>query len=168
MSPRSHKIVNAILYQGGWFACMLSSHLLIGILITVVMLVLHLWQADAMGRETCFITLCASLGYGIDYVFHLTNNLNLCLNTNNSFYLFIIWILFITTLRSSLSFTLNKKRYALSLGLLAPLAYLIGQNLGRVHYTGLSSILLHTFSWGALMIFIYTLKHKIVPCHEKF
>ena len=163
MPSKSHKLLNALLYQVGWFSCMLIAEPLCGLIATVLMLTLHFASAKERVKEFAFIGVASALGYGMDLAVAKMGYIDLRVMTSHTSYLVLLWILFSTTLRSSMSVILTKKTWALLLGLAAPWAYWVGQNLGRVHYTEpfVYSMVLHALSWSLLMYLFYKFNNKL-------
>ena len=169
MVSKSHKYLNAVLYQVGWFSCMLIAEPICGLIATILMIVLHL-TADVDGsKEIIFIILAASLGYGMDLAISKMGYLDLTIGSSGTFYLVLLWLLFSTSLRSSMNLVFSKRKWAILLGICAPWAYWVGQNLGRVHYTEpfISSMVYHAFSWALVMYCLTILNHKLFADHEK-
>ncbi|WDE98999.1 DUF2878 domain-containing protein [Lentisphaera profundi] len=169
MPSKSHKIFNALLYQVGWFACMIIANPIYGAIAMLVMIALHLSFVKERVKEFVFIIVAASMGYGLDIALSKMAYLDLTIKTSGTYYLLILWILFSTTLRSSMSVVLTKRKWAVLLGLSAPWAYWVGQNLGRVHYTEpfILSMSLHALLWALLMCFLYYFNDKLFGHHEK-
>ena len=170
MRTLSHKFLNAALYQVGWFCCMLIAEPLCGLITTALILTFHVSTGGECLKELSFIFTAATLGYSMDLALRGFGYIDLTVSTNGTAYLILLWVLFATSLRSSMLSILNHKKWALLLGISAPGAYWVGQNLGRVHYTEplQYSLLIHALMWMMLMYLLYSFNKKFFPYHEKF
>ena len=161
-------IINACLYQLGWFSCMLLPESFLGLLITLICVGVHLKFRAKWMNEIIFISIGTTLGYAMDFGMNYFNFMNITNDSNNSFYLVLIWVLFSTSLRSSTCFIFKKAHYCLILGAIAPIAYVGGQVLGRIKYTApeVFSLAIHAIIWILTMLALFYLNKKF-PVHQQ-
>ena len=161
-------IINACLYQAGWFSCMLLPQSPLGFVLTLTCVAVHLKFKKIWINEILFISIATITGYAMDKGMDYFELMNITTNNNNSLYLILIWVLFSTSLRSSSSFVFNKLNYCLLLGLIAPLAYVGGQALGRIKYSSpqLVPIAIHSSIWILTMLVLFYVNNKF-PANKK-
>ena len=102
MRTLSHKFLNAALYQVGWFCCMLIAEPLCGLIATALILIFHVSTGGECLKELSFIFAAATLGYSMDLALRGFGYIDLTVNTNGTAYLILLWVLFATSLRSSM------------------------------------------------------------------
>ncbi|KAA0977043.1 DUF2878 domain-containing protein [Pseudomonas sp. ANT_J28] len=155
MSGRGHLLLNAGLFQLGWFACVFGAQRPWLLLIAIACLAIHLiWIANDLNewRSLLRVAACgwvldsALLHLGLFYFSDVTLVLPL--------WLAILWLLFASTFRHSLSWTKRPWWMGSLLGTFAgPLSYWGGARLADV---GLPlgvwpSVLLLALIWAILM-----------------
>jgi len=136
------KILNYVLFQAGWFACVLGgAHNMIALPIAAAGLIVgvRLWLAVPDDR-LCDLRLylaVGSIGFCLDSL-HLSLGVFALIGTPRfphlcPLWLVALWVMFGTTLRGSLSGLANRYGLAALLGAVAgPLSYLSGARLGAV------------------------------------
>ena len=142
-------LVNFVLYQTGWFACVLGAawgFQWLGIGIALSLVVAHLWLAADRHLQTKLALLAAALGLIIDsaqlWAGVFSFPLGGILDTLPPPFMTVLWMQFATTFRYCMSWLSG--RYGLSAGfgfLGAPLAFYAGERLGAIEF--LSPRLLH-------------------------
>lgn len=155
MSRRVRLLLNAGLFQLGWFACVLGAQRPWLLLIAMTCLAIHLlWIANAF-NEWCSLLRVAACGWVLD-----TTLLHLGLfNFPNAtfvlpLWLAVLWLLFASTLQHSLSWTRRPWWIGSLLGAFAgPLSYWGGARLAGVGlpFGVWPSILLLALVWAMLM-----------------
>lgn len=140
-----------------------------GGMIVVITVWLHLVGSKSPRHEISFVITAALLGYFMDKGLDVAGSLEIEYNSNSSSYLLCVWLLFATTLRSSMNKVLQKIQWSVLLGICAPGAYWVGQNFDRVHYNEpvLLSLVIHGLCWSLLMFVLFILQQKIFDSYEK-
>lgn len=130
---RKQQLANYILFQGGWFACVLGGSQ-IALFTTVAILLIHFIWIAQWRKEREIIVICLLLGCAID---SFLGNLNILQFHPESrllpLWLACLWVLFGTTLRHSLDWTrTHKLAGALLGGIGGPASYFAGAKLTEV------------------------------------
>ena len=143
-------IINFILFQIGWFACVLGGaydYALIGSLIALMIIGYHLYFANAWHLELLLVITAMILGFAWDsflvqqkWIAYQHGQLS---SGTAPFWIVVMWGLFTTTLNVSLKWLKNKLVYAILFGAIGgPLAYYAGANLGALHLIDSSTALI--------------------------
>lgn len=156
-------LFNALIYQFGWYGCMLQPETLIAPACAILIILVHLHFAKLRGRELLFIGVITLLGYGMDLLIGHFGWIDLAFTTSNTFYLFYLWLLFVTALRVSLRFVLKSPKKAFFIGATAPAVYVIGEQFDRVLYSRplWQPLLLHCLGWGLVILIAYYLQQRL-------
>jgi len=144
MSRRNELIANALLFQAGWWLCVLAS-LVVSVSYTMLML---LFFHRRYGRqESISVLIFALSGLLIDLAAVRLGAIEL--SGGFPWFLLCLWLLFAMTLDYSLSFFTCEWRRLPAPAALAPLAYLGGETFGALSYgeNRLTCILGHAFLW---------------------
>lgn len=135
------KIVNFLLFQIGWFACVMAAAQalpLLAFISSLTIVAIHMLFTPFKGRELLLIMFSGCLGMVVDsvaiaaQVFTVPNSQGLFLAP---LWLISLWMLFATCLRHSMSWM--QGRYAISAicgALFAPMAYYGGAKLGAIEF----------------------------------
>ena len=147
-------MANAVFFQLGWFACVLSIRQP-GLLLAAcaLLLVQLLWICDR--GEWRAVLAVAAVGWLIDSIWLQLGVLTIP-NVHNllPLWLAMLWLLFATTLRHSLGWTARHWWLSSLLGALGgPLSYLSGATLAGlgVPWDAVSDLLLLSLSWALLL-----------------
>ena len=130
---RRKRLANYLLFQGGWFACVLGGNQ-VALAATLTILLVHFIWISPWRKEREIIVICLLLGSAID---SFLGNLNILQFNSDSrllpLWLACLWVLFGTTLRHSLDWTRTHKLAGSALGLLGgPASYYAGSKLTEV------------------------------------
>lgn len=133
-------IVNFLAFQAGWFAAVLSAAAgrpWVGMLIMAATIGLHLWSSAAPRRELLLILFCGVLGGAWDSVLVAMGwvgyDAGVVVPFLAPYWIVAMWMIFATTLNSSLSWLKGRDALAAAFGAAGgPLAYLTGQKLGGI------------------------------------
>ncbi|MDD7804858.1 MAG: DUF2878 domain-containing protein [Endozoicomonas sp. (ex Botrylloides leachii)] len=127
------RIINALLFQAGWFICVLGGNTL-ALISTVLIVTIHVifiteWKKE---RELLFVTLV--LGSAVD---SFLGNIGVLSFYHDSLllplWLACLWLLFATTLRHCLAWTGRHKLAGALVGAIAgPMSYYAGSQLSNV------------------------------------
>ncbi|MCM8526136.1 MAG: DUF2878 domain-containing protein [Lentisphaeraceae bacterium] len=157
-SRQKFKLVNAVLFQLGWLVCIFSSSLN-SLIVTSVIIIYHLKSVKNRADEFKFILPVAIYGYLLDNSLMILGYIDLSFAKASTIYLVCVWLLFVMTLRNSMSFFMNTPVKAFLLGLLAPVSYFTVHNLGKVKYSEplIHSIFIHALLWSFFMLIVHKL-----------
>jgi hypothetical protein len=153
----SKVIINFILFQIGWFACVLSGAAeqpMIGVLVAAFIIAFHLWQSDYPGPE--FFLLIIAMGIGVLWdsllvAFSLLNYKSGIFVANIApYWIVALWALFASTLNVSLRWLKYKYLTSAMLGSIAgPLAYYGGSRLGALEFINFElALILLALGWA--------------------
>jgi len=143
-------LINFILFQLGWLACVLSGAAgqpLIGSLFAVAIISWHVWRAPQPLAELKLIGLAIVIGAVWDSLLvwqgWLSYSSGMVLSFAAPYWIVIMWALFATTLNVSLRWLKGRWLIAMLFGAIGgPLAYFAGQRLGAVEFVDTSTALL--------------------------
>jgi hypothetical protein len=150
-------LANIIAFYLGWFACVLGAarHLpWLGTAVALLIIALHLWRAAQPIREMRLILLSGALGLGLDSLpvaLGLVDYPSGTVIANLApYWIVAMWMLFATTLNSSLRWLQGRPALAALLGAVAgPLAYYGGAQLGGIAFLEfLPGLLLLALLWS--------------------
>jgi hypothetical protein len=154
-------IQNFVLFQIGWFCCVLSGanqfHPLTGVIIVSIIVMMHLQRANNSISEIMLILFAMIIGTLWDsslmraglFQFSTTS----LISGLAPLWLIAMWALFATTLNVSLKWLKGRYWLAAILGATGgPLAYYAGHQLGAVAFSDTTSALLATAAgWAIIM-----------------
>lgn len=143
-------VINIILFQIGWFACVLtaaSNKPLLGALVTLLIIVTHLFISKQYKQELKIIVIAMVIGLVWDSLIvsagWITYQSGMMVDYMAPYWIVLMWALFATTLNSSLSWMKNKLMLSGVFGAIAgPLAYYAGMKLGAVEFTNTNNALI--------------------------
>ena len=132
--------VNYLLYQSGWFACILGAAWgwpVTGFLIAAALTAVHLWCSAERAIETRLVLLALALGLVVEafQVRHGTYRFTsgAVVAWMSPPWLLMMWAQFATTFRSSLRAIMTSPARAALFGVLGgPIAFVAGERLGAV------------------------------------
>jgi hypothetical protein len=128
-------LINAALFQIGWFACVMGGNT-IALLSALLVLLAHWFFISKSFAEWRLIFLVAIAGTLIDSILFATNIFTD--GSERSFaplWLISLWLIFPTTLNHSFAWLHQRLGLAIVLGAIAgPLSYLAGVKLGAVNF----------------------------------
>ncbi|WP_036302613.1 DUF2878 domain-containing protein [Methylotenera sp. L2L1] len=151
-------VLNFILFQIAWFACVLGTANAmpwLGVLITAVILTWHLCKSKNVKNELKLLMYTVVIGAFLDQAllsFNLVNYLHHGWHQSIvPVWILALWLAFGTTLNMSLAWM--QKRYYVSIifGMIGgPLAYLAAEKLGAVTITGQLSFVVLAIGWATI------------------
>ena len=153
-------LANIIAFYLGWFACVLggANHLpWLGTMVALLLIVAHLWRTAQPVWELRLILLSGALGLVLDsvpvalgWVRYPSGSVMAGLAP---YWIVALWMLFATTLNSSLRWLQGRWALAALLGAVAgPLAYYSGVSLGGITLLApLPALLLLAFAWSVAL-----------------
>lgn len=160
--------INAVLFQLGWFACVLERGI-IAVALTLLILFAHGWLQKPSRGEWRAIGLIAGIGTVQDVILMQLDVMRFDTHPWPPLWLVCLWLLFATTLNHSLRWLSQRWLLAAALGAIAgPLSYLAGERLGALSLNHAMLPLL-AFAWAlGLPLFYYLLhqlKEPLPSCH---
>lgn len=162
-------IINVILFQLGWFFCVLfQGNIWLPLAFTICVGIIHFSYISEHSLEWLFITAVAVTGIFVDAFFDVIGVLEFAQHRFTPIWLMCIWFLFATTLCHSLSWLCNLKWLAAILGAVAgPLSYIAGSRLsGDLVQFGepfaVSVFVLAVF-WGLFLPIVFFIADQFLP-----
>lgn len=162
-------IFNFIMFQAGWFACVLSAanHMpWIGAVISLAILALHIFIANDHVKEILFILSAMAIGLVWESLLVQSSWIGFTsgyfLADLAPYWIVLMWGLFASTINVSLSWLKTKLMLASVLGAVGgPMAYYGGQKLGAVQLLSMTHILVAlAIGWGLLTPVLLLLSNK--------
>jgi len=137
------KLLNFVLFQLGWFACVLGAAArrpLLGCGIALLIIGWHLWRAPHPARESSLLLLAMLVGGIWDsllvWLGLLQYPVGMLLPGTAPYWIVVMWALFASTLNLSLRWLKQYLLLSILLGAVAgPIAYLAGARLGALSFT---------------------------------
>jgi Protein of unknown function (DUF2878) len=143
--PKSNIIINFVLFQIAWFACVLGAARnmpWLGVIVTVVIVAWHLYQAKQAKPEVILLLIALVIGAAFDQLMHSTQLLTYQAHGwSDSLvpaWILALWAGFVTALNVSLRWMRNIKSPSKWLVMVlfgaigGPLAYMGAEKLGAV------------------------------------
>lgn len=162
-------IINFILFQIGWFACVLGgAHDMpwLGPAMVAAVVAYHLRQAPRPGAEIALLAIAAVVGTVWDSALvsmgWLVYPAGTFVDGAAPYWIIAMWVLFATTFNVSMRWMKNRPLVAFVLGGVAgPLAYFGGSKLGGVSFEQFEAgILALTLGWAILMPAMMALSNR--------
>jgi hypothetical protein len=154
-------IRNFLLFQAGWFACVLGGAYalpLAGSLIALAIIALHLWLTPDATAELKLLLLALSFGLVFE---SLLVNFQLAYYSSGMllpglapYWMILMWPLFASTLNLSMAWMKNLAPFLIALlgAILAPFAYFAGASMQAVVFNNmLLSLSIIAFGWAILL-----------------
>ena len=150
-------ILNIVLFQIGWFACVLTAAnniAVVGALISLAIIAIHLKLSISAKQELRIILIAMLIGLVWDSILVSAGWINyhsgIMVTFLAPYWIVLMWALFATTLNSSLAWLKDKLIVAALFGAIAgPLAYYAGGKLGAVIFTNeLVALIALSIGWA--------------------
>lgn len=162
-------IINFILFQAAWFACVAGAAEgmpWLGVTVTFFVLAWHLYQANLYKLELKLILSVLTIGAIFDQAtlyFHLINYVHHGWSTSIvPVWILALWLGFATTLNVSLSWMQGRTILAVIFGAVGgPLAYLAAQKLGAVVLASTASYVVLSIGWAILTPFFLNFSRRL-------
>lgn len=152
------RLLNFILFQVSWFACVLgaaNSLPWLGVLVTLMVVFWHLFQAKMMRPEIILMLTVLVIGGLFDQALLLTGLLDYAHHGWNSalvpVWILALWLAFASVLNVSLRWMREKYLLGVLFGAVGgPLAYLGAEKLGAVTLHSLDAMLALSLGWAVI------------------
>lgn len=157
-------VLNFILFQIAWFACVLgaaNAKPWLGVLITAVILAWHLYQSKNLTNELKLLMYTVVIGAFLDQAlvsFNLVNYLHHGWHQSHAWnqsivpvWILTLWLAFATTLNMSLAWMQKRYFVGFIFGMIGgPLAYLAAEKLGAVTIASQLSFVVLAVGWAMI------------------
>ena len=162
-------LVNFVAFQIGWFACVLGGAHdwpWLGTLTAVVVIGLHLYQAQRPQTEVLLIVLTGIIGLILDsvpvFLGWLVYPSGVLIEGLAPHWIVAMWMMFATTLNVTFTWLKGKFWLAAVLGVVAgPMAYYGGAKLGGLEFIDLTAALIALgINWGIAMPLLIMLSDR--------
>jgi|AntRauTorckE6833_2_1112554.scaffolds.fasta_scaffold03058_3 hypothetical protein len=171
LSPILSKVINVVLYQIGWFSCILGAALgfpLCGAFVSLTLVVLHLLLTDARKVEVRLLFAACVLGIVVDSLQQAAGLFTFKTDPSWPLWLplwvFVIWIQFATLLRFALHWLSERYLLGALFGAIGgPLAYWSGIRLGAATFGGNPQLTLLVLAlvWALVTPLLLWARHKL-------
>lgn len=166
----NHTVLNIVMSNLGWFACVggaAHQRPLLGPLVMLLVLGVHFFLMPNAAREARLLVAAGLLGFSLDtaqaavgaFAFHGTG----LATWVSPPWMVALWLNLATTLRTSLSWLTGRYVLAVLLGVIGgPLSYYAGAQLGALilHANVTLSMLAVAVAWGGAMPLLVWLAHR--------
>ena len=152
-------LINIVLFQIGWFACVLGAaadKALIGASVALAIILFHLIRTTEWRNELMLILIAMFIGFIWDsylvYRGWIQYPYGQLTADTAPYWIVIMWGLFATTLNISLSWLKQRLVASILFGVVGgPLAYIAGNKLGAVDFPdSVSALIALSIGWGIL------------------
>lgn len=163
-------VTNFVLFQLGWFACVLGGaydQVLLGSLVAVLVIAYHFYRANEAIQELRLLTIALIIGFVFESIVTAQGlaqySHGQVFDVIAPLWMILMWPLFATTLNLSMRWLKSLSPILVSLvgAIFAPLAYYAGNRLGAVVYDNLTlSLSIIAIAWAALLpvVVIFSLR----------
>ena len=162
-------VQNAVLFQIGWFACVLtaSNNLAwLGSLAAAGILIIHLSRAFDFRTEIKTIVLITAIGTLWDSILMQSQfyqfSHGILIAGIAPYWLIALWALFATTLNLSLRWLKHRKILASALGfIVGPLSYYAGHRLGAIEFSNTTmALMLTAIGWAVILPLVLMISER--------
>lgn len=162
--------INFILFQIGWFACVISSAASQpgwGVAVAAIVIGYHLYRASKPQYEIYLILIAMTIGVLWDSLLVslalLDYTSGIVIPNTAPYWIVIMWGLFATTINVSLRWLKGKYQLSIILGAIAgPLAYYGGERLGAVNFVDTSmAFIALAVGWAVFTPLLIAISEKI-------
>lgn len=164
------KVVNFILFHAAWLMCVIGAargHLLLGPAAAVIVAAIHLALSGHRRRELNLLMCAVALGTVLDSLMVAIGILEF--NGASSWWpcppwIMGLWLVFATTINSSLSWLRKRLSWALVFGAIGgPLAYYAGLRLGALTFTCSTAIAISALAieWAFAMVALVLIAQRM-------
>lgn len=164
-------IINFLLFQLGWFACVLGGaydNALLGSLIALTIIAFHCYRAPDAMKEFRLLLLALLVGLIFESIITAQGiarySSGQVLDFVAPLWMILMWPLFATTLNLSMRWMKNLSPVVVAIigALFAPLAYYAGYRLGAVTYDDITiSLVMIAVAWATLLPALVVMSLKL-------
>ncbi|MCW8194249.1 DUF2878 domain-containing protein [Proteobacteria bacterium 005FR1] len=162
------KAVNLVLFQAGWFTCVLLEQSVV-VVVTASLLLVHHLVVVSQPREWLLVVGIAALGIGVDSIFMNAGVLNFPREgLLVPLWLCCLWLLFATTLSHGLGWLRHQLGLAAGLGaVFGPMSYLVGaqMNSASIAEPIAVSLALMAIVWALILPLALRLSRNLLEGH---
>jgi hypothetical protein len=164
------KLINFVLFQLGWFACILGAahgYVTMAVLFCLAVAAFHLWQSREPMQEGMLLLKILALGIGADTLLLQTGSLVFeskgLLPGLSPIWMWSLWVILGCTLNESMSWLRGRYVLAAVLGaVVGPLSYLAGVKLGAASWGNeTQAIVLLGLIWAIAMPLLFWWAAKV-------
>lgn len=164
------KLINFVLFQLGWFACILGAahgYVTMAVLFCLAVAAFHLWQSREPMQEGILLLKILALGIGADTLLLQTGSLVFeskgLLPGLSPIWMWSLWVILGCTLNESMSWLRGRYVLAAVLGaVVGPLSYLAGVKLGAASWGNeTQAIVLLGLIWAIAMPLLFWWAAKV-------
>ena len=164
------KLINFVLFQLGWFACILGAaygYVTAAVFFCLAVTAFHLWQSPARTQEASMLLKIALLGICADTLLLQTGSLVFeskgLLPSLSPIWMVSLWVILGCTLNESMSWLRGRYLLAGVLGAIAgPLSYLAGVKLGAATWGNeTQALVLIALIWAIAMPVLFWWAAKV-------
>lgn len=169
MMPKPQIIINFILFQIGWFACVLGAAKQtpwLGVITVLLVVLWHLSQAKNAQPELILLAIAIVIGAAFDQIMLSSNLISYQAhgwsNALTPAWILALWAEFVTILNVSLKWMRKKWLVATLFGAIGgPMAYIAAEKLGAVTLNNLpASYIALGFGWAIITPLLLVLSEK--------
>ena len=166
------KLINFVLFQLGWFACILGAahgYVSLAVLFCLAVAAFHLWQCSEPKQEGMLLLKILALGICADTLLLHTGSLVFeskgLLPALSPIWMWSLWVILGCTLNESMSWLKGRFALAAVLGAIAgPLSYLAGVKLGAAQWGDeTQALVLLGIIWAIAMPLLFWWAGKVPP-----
>lgn len=163
-------LVNFLAFQAGWFASVLGAAQSMpwaGPAVVLAIVILHLRQAKRPDLEAGLLVASGIIGLYFDSLLvalgWVTYPSGLISSSFAPYWIVTMWVLFATTLNSSMAWLKGRHVLAAVLGAISgPLSYVAGAKLGGIEFVeNVGALVFLSIGWAAAMPVLITLAEKL-------
>ncbi len=163
-----HILRNIVLFQLGWFACILGAAYgfpLLGTSLALAVVAIHLHFTRQM-QEAYLVLIAGVLGLVVDTILitggWMMFRAGVVLDPFPPYWMVALWLLFATTLNHSLAWLKSRRLMAAFLGFIGgPLAYYAGAKLGAAEISFPESLLAIGTAWAIAMPLLASIADRL-------
>lgn len=162
-------IINFILFQIAWFACVLGAANAmpwLGVAVTAFSLIWHLYQAKQAKPEALLMLIALIIGASFDQVMLSSNLIEYAHHGWNAsivpVWILALWLGFVTALNVSLRWMHGRKLVAILFGAIGgPLAYWSASKFGAVSLLSMNSYIALSIGWAVITLVLLRLSARL-------
>lgn len=178
LSPTLSKIINAAIYQIGWFSCILGAawgYPIVGSFLAIFLIAVHLYWAESPKTEFKLILFTCLLGVSLDSIQQALGVFSFKIESGwplwIPLWIFVIWAQFATMFHYALYWLSGRYLLAASFGLVGgPFAYWGGVRLGAAELGEniLFSFITLALVWALVTPLLFWISAKLNPAEGRY